>query len=178
MLVDDQKNINRNIVIKQPVDIQSLGNTPADLNILSTDKASVTALCFVYGIPVELYYGEAKYENAKESKKALYQLATIPLVNTFAEDLIDYAHRVNILSDKEDYNLVLNTDKIDTLQDTPAAVMTNLTSMHATLNELREALGYPRIEEAYADEPMLPIGTLFGSDMVDINETATNNAKE
>ena len=36
--------------------------------------------------------------------------------------------------------------------------------MCATLNEKREVMGYDRIEEAYADEPMIPMGTQFGYD--------------
>jgi hypothetical protein len=44
--------------------------------------------------------------------------------------------------------------------------------MHASLNEMREAYGYDRIEEEWADKPILPMGVTFGNeyDNIDINE--------
>ena len=65
----------------------------------------------------------------------------------------------------------MNTDKISVLQDDPADVLDNLSKMNATLNEKREAYGYERIEEEYADKPMIPMSTVFGGEGVaDINE--------
>ena len=76
--------------------------------------------------------------------------------------------------DKEGYELKVNTDNIMVLQDKPGDVLDNLTKMHATLNEMREAYGYERIEEDWADQPMLPMGTMFGNEYgdIDINENA------
>lgn len=176
--LNDHKNYNRNYVIKQAVDVHPVGNTPADLNILSTDKESVTALCFVYGIPVDLYYGQSKYENAKEAKKALYESVAIPLVKIFADDIVSFFQRTkrvnSIFSDDEaGYRLVLNTDRIDVMHASDGEVLANLAAMHASINEMRAAYGYPAIDAPYANEPMLPLGTLFGSDVSDdIDENA------
>jgi hypothetical protein len=44
--------------------------------------------------------------------------------------------------------------------------------MHGSLNELREAYGYERIEEEWADKPIMPMGVQFGNEYedYDINE--------
>jgi hypothetical protein len=43
--------------------------------------------------------------------------------------------------------------------------------MHATLNEMREAYGYERIEAEWADKPLLPMGLQFGNEYdYDISE--------
>lgn len=159
-------NTGKTLTLRIPVDVHQLGNAPVDLNILESHKEAVTALCFVYGLPVDLYYGQAKYENAKVAKQTIYDTNAIPLCNEFAEDLLGYTG----LS-REGYRLTVNTDRIDVLQDSPGDVLNNLANMHATLNEMREAYGYPRIEEPYADQPILPLGVQFGAEGVnDISE--------
>ena len=160
-----KSNYGKTVALRVPIDVHTLGNAPIDLNILESHKEAVTALCFVYKIPVDLYYGQAKYENAKEAKKTIYEQIAIPQCNEFAEDLL---HHTGL--DKEGYRLQVNVDKIDALKANSGEVLDNLAKMHATLNEMREANGYPRIEEAYADEPMLAMGTQFGNETYDINE--------
>lgn len=152
-----------------PIEVHQLGSTPVDLSILESHKEAVTALCFAFKLPVDLYYGQAKYENAKEAKKTIYEQNAIPLANEFAEDLL---HHLGL--DKEGYQLKVNTDNIMVLQDKPGDVLDNLAKMHASLNEMREANGYDRIEEAWADQPMLPMGTMFGNEYgdIDIDENA------
>ena len=151
--------------LRAAIELHQLGVSPVDLGILSSHKEAVNALCFIYDIPVDLYYGQSKYENAKEAKKALYETNAIPLANEFAEDLLAHFGR------DVEYRLQVNTDKISVLQDDPGDVLDNLTKMNATLNEKREAYGYERIAEDYADKPMVPMSTMFGGEGVaDIDE--------
>lgn len=152
-----------------PVDVHTLGGAAADLNILESHKAAVEALCFVFKLPVDLYYGQAKYENAKEAKKAIYELCAIPMANEFAEDLMAY-----LKLDAEGLEMKVNTDKIAVLRESTGEVLENLDKMYASLNERREAYDYPRIEEPYADQPIIPMGVSFGVDdaLYDINENA------
>jgi phage portal protein BeeE len=180
------KNFNKTKFLRQPIEVHEIGSKPVDLAILDSGKESVTALCFVYGIPMDLYYGQSKYENAKEAKKALYESAALPRLNIFCEDFMDYLRRVSVgkktkkplLDEKEmKYRLAVNTDMIDVLQDDPKDVLTNLTLMNASLNEKREAYGYDRLEGeenpgGIYDKPMLGLGTMFGDEATgnDINE--------
>lgn len=159
--------------LRTAIELHQLGVSPVDLGILTSHKEAVNALCFIYDVPVDLYYGQAKYENAKEAKKSLYETNAIPLANEFAADLL--AHFGLDL----EYRLTVNTDKISVLQDDPADVLDNLAKMHATLNELREAYGYEPRPEPWADLPMIPMATMFGAEGVnDVEEPEEPEAPE
>ncbi len=169
-------NANKTMFLRQAVEVTKVGSTPVELGILDGSKEAVTALCFAYGIPVDLYYGQSKYENAKEAKKALYENAAIPLINAFCGDLMNFIKYDESGEEVKQYagmKLVLNTDKIEVLQASTTDVLTNLNLMNATLNEKREAMGYERRPEPYADLPILNLGVQFG-DMYsqDIDENA------
>ena len=174
------KNANKTKFMRQPIEVHEIGSKPVDLSILDSGKESVTALCFAYGIPMDLYYGQSKYENAKEAKKAIYESAALPRVRIFCEDFIDYLHRnaktLRLKDADLRVHLEVNTDMIDVLQDDTKDVLQNLTLMHAPLNEMREAYGYDRLEGAenpggIYDKPMLGLGTMFGDEFGgDINE--------
>jgi len=152
--------------LRTAIELHELGASPVDLGILASHKEAITALCFVYDIPVDLYYGQSKYENMKEAKKSLYEGNAIPLANEFAADLL--AH----FGMEDEFRLVVNTDKISVLQDDPSDVLDNLNKMGATLNEKREAYGYEPRPEPWADLPMVPMSTMFGNEGVnDIDET-------
>ena len=166
---NSRRNVNKTLALRMPVEVHALGNAPVDLSILDTHKEAVTALCFVFKVPVDLYYGQAKYENAKEAKKTIYEQNAIPLANEFAEDLITFLMK----KDKSlaGYRLTVNTDRIDVLKDKSTDVLNNLNLAYCTLNERREAIGYERIEEEYADKPIIPMGVQFGEGMeYDIDE--------
>ena len=158
--------INRLKALRTPIEYHAIGSKPVDLNILASHKEAVTALCFVYRLPVDLYYGQSKYENAKEAKKAVYEQQAIPLAEEFAADLLSY------LKLEDEFELVVNRDEIPALQETPTEALDRVTKMHGSLNELRTANGFDRIEEPYADEPMIPLGTQFGNETYDIDENA------
>lgn len=166
---NSRRNVNKTLALRIPVEVHTLGNAPVDLSILDTHKEAVTALCFVFKVPVDLYYGQAKYENAKEAKKTIYEQNAIPLANEFAEDLITFLMK----KDKSlaGYRLTVNTDRIDVLKEKSTDVLNNLNLAYCTLNERREAIGYERIEEEYADKPIIPMGVQFGEGMeYDIDE--------
>lgn len=168
-LANGSGSIGKKRALAFPVEVHQLGSTPVDLNILSSHKEAVTALCFVYRLPVDLYYGQSKYENAKEAKKTIYEQNAIPMANEFAADLLHF-----LRLDEQGYELRVNTDLIDVLKDDSADVLDNLAKMHASLNELREAYGYDRIEESWADQPMLPMGQMFGNEFGDIDIDENN----
>ena len=166
---NSKKNVNKTLALRIPIEVHQLGNAPVDLSILDTHKEAVTALCFVYKVPVDLYYGQAKYENAKEAKKTIYEQNAIPLANEFAEDLITFLMK----KDKSlaGYKLTVNTDMIDVLKDKSTDVLNNLNLAYCTLNERREAIGYEPIDEDYANKPIIPMGVQFGEGMeYDIDE--------
>lgn len=151
-------NANRNLALRTSIDVHTLGDNPVNLSILESHKDAINALCFVYKLPVDLYLGQAKYENAKEAKKTVYEQLAIPMVNEFAEDFLSY------LDLSGELELVVNTDKIEVLRDSRSDVLDCLEKMHASLNELREANGYDPIEEDWAYLPIMPMGVQFGNE--------------
>ena len=152
--------------LRTAIELHELGSSPVDPGILSSHKEAVNALCFIYDIPVDLYYGQAKYENAKEAKKSLYENNAIPLANEFAEDILSHFG----LTDQ--FTLRVNTDMVDVLKEDASDVLDNLAKMGATLNEKREAYGYEPRPEPWADLPMVGMGTMFGNETFDIDENA------
>lgn len=164
--INGKQNFNKLKALRTPIEYHAIGSTPVDLAILGAHKEAVTALCFVYRLPVDLYYGQSKYENAKEAKKAIYEQQAIPLAEEFAADLLSYVGL------EDEFELVVNRDEIPALQETPTEALDRITKMHGSLNELRTANGFDRIEEPYADEPMIPLGVQFGNETYDIDENA------
>lgn len=159
------KNVNKSLFMRLPVDVHQMGSKPVDLDILSAHKEAVTALCFVFGIPVDCYYGQAKYENAREAKKQVYEQIAIPFVNKWAEALLSW------LGLSKDYRLVVNTDNIDILHDNPYDVAQKMNAVGAfSTNEIREASGWERRDESWCDEVRVPMGVMLGAEPVDINE--------
>ena len=151
--------------LRTAIEVHQLGQSSVDLGILASHKEAVTALCFVYDIPVDLYYGQSKYENAKEAKKSLYENNAINLANEFGADLLNHFGLAG------EFTLTVNIDKITVLQEDPADVLDNLNKMHATLNELREAYGYEPRPEPWADQPLMGMGTMFGNETFDMDES-------
>ena len=163
--INKSSNANKTLMVRMPVAVHSLGDKPADLSILQSHEAALVTLCFVYGVPVDLYLGQAKYENMKEAKKALYESVAIPFIEEWGEDFISYLK----LSDK--YEIRVNTDKIDILQADPYAVAQNMATIGAfTTNEIRETAGWPAVADAWADEVRLPLGVQLGNEPQDFSE--------
>ncbi len=153
--------------LRVPIEYTALGSNPIDLNILASHKEAVTVLCFLYHLPVDLYYGQAKYENQKEAKKAIYEMNAIPLAEEFGADLLAY-----LGLDRDGWELVVDKDRVTVLQEGPTDALDRIEKMHGSINELRTANGFDRIDEAYADEPILPLGVQFGNETYDIDENA------
>lgn len=164
---NDRHEGNYNSFIRLPIEVHKVGDTPADLALLETSKYAINALCFVYGISVDSFLAQAKYENAKEAKKAVYEQAAIPLMNEFLEDYTAFCKM------EEGVKFVLNTDKIEILKAAPTEVMANLTAMGASINEKREYMGYEKRNEPYCDLPAIPLGISLGDpNAFDVQENA------
>ncbi len=163
--LNDVSNINKSKLVRAALEVHRLGDKPTDLGILDTSKDAITALCFVYNIPIDLYYGQSKYENAKEAKKAVYEKAAIPLFKEFLDDFSQF-----LKLDKEGLKWSINVDKIEVLNDN-IEMLGAYEKMNATLNEKRQLMGFPIINEKWADQPMVPMGISFGPAMYDIDET-------
>ena len=163
--INKGSNANKTLMVRMPVAVHSLGSDPANLGILESHKDAITTLCFVYGVPVDLYYGQAKYENMLQAKRALFEQVAIPFIEEWCEDLVSYLGLAGQVAVK------VNTDNIDILQDDPYSVAKSMAEIGAfTTNEIREAAGWERIEDGWADEVRLPLGLQIGNEPTDFSE--------
>ena len=168
--LNSESNINKSKYLRQAIEVHKIGGSPVELSILDGTRESVTALCFVYEIPVDLYYGQSKYENAREARRTLYESVAIPLITEFCNDFMGYLRR-QFPNEVKGLNLVVNTDNIEVLKQSSTEVLTNLKLMGASVNEMREAYGYTPLTNPMANEPMLPLGVQFGfANVYDIQE--------
>ena len=157
-----------------PIEVHEISDTPADLSILESSKFAINALCFVYGVSVDSFLGQAKYENAREAKKAIYQQAAIPLVNLYLEDLMKGFGRVDESFKSGKLKFILNTDKVEILKNSTIDMINAYVQANASINDKRELLGLPKKDKPYADEPIVPLGVTFGDPAnLDINENNT-----
>lgn len=67
----------------------NFGLNASDLSLIEQYNASVKDLCNIYGVPVQLLNNTdaSTYNNMKEAKKALYQMAVIPELNKIKDEL-------------------------------------------------------------------------------------------
>ena len=156
-----------------PIEVHELSDTPADLTILESSRYAINVLCFVYGISVDTFLAQAKYSNAKEAKKAIYEQAAIPLTNLFLADINKGFGRVDAGFKSGGLKFVLNTDKIEVLRGSVTEMLNAYNLANASINDKRELLGLTAIEEDYANQPIVPLGVTFGNPDIIINENNT-----
>lgn len=162
--MNQNKKSNYNAFLPEAVEVHKVGDTPVDLQVLEASKYAINALCFVYGISVDTFLAQAKYENSKEAKKQVYEGAAIPLMNEFLEDFTSFCKL-------KDEKFILNTDKIEILKKSPLDQMSVYDKAYMSINERREYLGFPKIKEPYADLPVIPMGVSLGDpNAFDFNE--------
>lgn len=164
--LNNVENINKSKLVRAALEVHRLGDKPTDLGLLDTSKDAITALCFVYNIPIDLYYGQSKYENAKEAKKAVYEKAAIPLFKEFLDDFSQF-----LKLDKEGLRWTINVDNIEVLNNN-IEMLGAYEKMNASINEKRQLMGFSVINEKWADQPMIPMGISFGPAIFDIDETS------
>ena len=168
---NDIKNANKTKFVPTPLDVLTMGNTSVDLEILSTSKYAITALSYVFGVPIDVFSGESKYDNAKEVKKTVYFNAAIPLMSEFLADYATHIKRIDADFRNKGYKFIINTDKIAILQGSMMESINTYKAAGTSINERRELLGLPKRLEKWADEIETPLGVSYGDPtMSDIQE--------
>lgn len=149
---------NYNKVMSVPIGVARLGDTPADLALLQANEASVQAICNAYNYPIDLLFGRSTFSNMGEAKKMRYELA-IPHANYFLEK---YSKWTGV--EKQGLRWRINTDEIEALKPDPNTVINAMNNAGTAINERREYLGYPRIEEDIYDKVTYPMNLSFGDE--------------
>ena len=124
----------------------NFGLTASDLSLIEQYNASVKDLCNIYGVPVQLLNNTdaSTYNNMKEAKKALYQMAVIPELVKIQDELNRW------LAPKYGDKICIEYDftSIPEMQEETEKVVDQLAkAWWITPNEKREVMNYGMDEE-------------------------------
>jgi HK97 family phage portal protein len=130
------------------VELKEVGKSPVDLGTIESSKNTLRMLCAVWGLDPGLFDVEAStYNNKQEINKSIYTEAAIPLMERFASKLTHWLG--------ESYGgvqVIVDTSNVEVLQpnnQTKSQWMVG--SRVFSDNEIREALGYEKIDNPVAD---------------------------
>ena len=121
---------------------EDLSGTPKEMDWSQSMELSAHEVCMALGIPKELLWGEATYENLDQSMRQLYTRTILPLMGKLIDGLnhwlaLDYGADIKFEIDVEDIT-VLQED----LQTKAEWIMPLVTNRIVTVNEGREKLGW------------------------------------
>ena len=124
----------------------NFGLSASDLSLIEQYNASVKDLCNIYGVPVQLLNNTdaSTYNNMKEAKKALYQMAVIPELMKIQDELNRW------LSPKYGDKICIEFDftSIPEMQEETEKVVDQLSkAWWITPNEKRDVMNYGIDEE-------------------------------
>jgi len=124
----------------------NFGLNASDLSLIEQYNASVKDLCNIYGVPVQLLNNTdaSTYNNMKEAKKALYQMAVIPELMKIQDELNRW------LAPKYGDKICIEFDftAIPEMQEETEKVVDQLAkAWWITPNEKREVMNYGMDEE-------------------------------
>ena len=124
----------------------NFGLSASDLSLIEQYNASVKDLCNIYGVPVQLLNNTdaSTYNNMKEAKKALYQMAVIPELMKIQDELNRW------LSPKYGDKICIEFDftAIPEMQEETEKVVDQLSkAWWITPNEKRDVMAYGIDEE-------------------------------
>jgi len=124
----------------------NFGLSASDLSLIEQYNASVKDLCNIYGVPVQLLNNTdaSTYNNMKEAKKALYQMAVIPELMKIQDELNRW------LAPKYGDKICIEFDftSIPEMQEETEKVVDQLSkAWWITPNEKRDVMNYGIDEE-------------------------------
>jgi len=155
------------IVLKDKFGVIKLGISAADLNLLETSKEGRRILCNVYSMPSILFNdnSSATYNNVVEARKAAWTDALIPHNNRFATDLTRF-----LINPVEQYKTAgyffgIDYSMVDDLQYGIKDKVEWMIRARLTPNEIREELGYNKIDNPVMNEPIFEQSATTLSDL-------------
>lgn len=170
------KNRGKMLVTSASLKWQQMGMSPADLNIIESDKMDLRTICMLYHVPSELFGDAANktYANTKEAGSAVYTNAVIPALTQFRDAFNAYIYKRYGGKIYIDFD----TSMISELQD-DLALMTQALSQAwwLTPNERRDMTSFGMDEtNPMMDEYWIPLGLspMTGAGVTDaaLEETA------
>lgn len=143
-------NAGRPMLLENGLDWKQMSLSPSDMSILETKFSSARDVALAFGVPPQLLGipGDATYSNYKEARLAFYEDTVIPLLghllgtfNPWLEEPFGGAY------------IMPNLDSIPAIADKRQDKWAMIDkSRELTINERREAKGYPPLEQVVPGE--------------------------
>jgi HK97 family phage portal protein len=168
-------NRGKTLVTSASLKWQQMGMSPADLNIIESDKMDLRTICMLYHVPSELFGDAANktYANTKEAGSAVYTNAVIPSLVQFRDAFNKFIYpryQGKIFVD-------FDTSMISELQDDLTQLTAALSgAWWITPNEKRDLMSFAMDESnPMMSEYWVPLGATPMSS-VTVNDTALEEA--
>jgi HK97 family phage portal protein len=132
-----------------------LGKTSVDLDLLDGKQVSWKELCFLFGVPYELFDSSTTFANKEQAQKNWVSNRIIPA----SKELDDELNRVLLRSFKLEGRAIIQCDymALPEMQEDLAKLSEWLMKTWPIYpNEVREALGYEKSTDPLMDEPWVP----------------------
>lgn len=143
-------NAGRPLLLEGGMTWQQMGLSPSDMSILETKFSSARDVSLAFGVPPQLLNipGDNTYSNYKEARLAFYEDTVIPLLGMLLGAFNPWF--------EEPFNgvyIMPNLDSIPAIADKRQEKWDMIDkSQELTINERREAKGYPKLEEVVEGE--------------------------
>lgn len=141
----------------------NFGLTSVDMELLKGKDYSMKELCFLFGLPFELFDSETTYQNKEMAQKGW-------VINEIMPDCKQLDGEMNRVLPKSfglegKVSICSDFDSLAELQEDKKTQIEWLMKGPFTVNEVREATGYEESTEEGADEILLPSGLTKLSDL-------------
>lgn len=150
------KNAGRPMLLEGGLDWKVMGLSPSDMALIETKLSAARDIALALGVPPQLLGipGDNTYSNYQEARLAFWEDTVIPLVNMIADDWnASLGERFGGVMLKPDF------DQVPAIVEKKRSQWSMLDATQSlTLNEKREAMGYPPVDGG--DVLMVPMSSI------------------
>lgn len=170
------ENVMNPLLLEGGMKPEKIGFSPKDIDFMPLSKSTLRKICNVYHVAPELL-GDSEnktYNNMKEANKALYELATFPLLNLLRDELNNGI--VPFLDDTGKMFIDYDTSDVEALADDKDALWKRIGEAVdrglITRTEGREVIKYGKAKEKAADKLTVtgmvqPLDTITGDQITE-----------
>lgn len=160
----NSKSAKTNTVMTVPLQRIAMGDNMVDMAVQSIIEKKERVACNAYSYPVDLYNGNSTFANQRDAKRQSYSIC-IPYVNLICEGLTQFFGL-----EKIGLRLKLNTDQIVELQPDNTALVNAMRGI-CTVDEMREALGYPKLNDKLGGTVFMGLGQVPAEELLNVPST-------
>lgn len=132
---------------------QAMDNNPRDMDFMNTQKEAAKLIASAYGVPLPLIDNDAStFNNLEQAKERFYTDTILPMFNEFLSQFGAWLLPLY----GEGLKFQVNEDKIGALEGVRTRLFDRMMKAYTagilTLDEVREAIGYDKMDPEEVDE--------------------------